>query len=294
MTSQVRTIGGVLDNSEFSLPQPGGETREVKVVALASGKGGVGKTTLAINLAISLTRFGHRPMVVDADMGLGNVDLMLGLTPRYNLSHYLDGKKEFEEIVVSGPSGIHLMPCSSGGKMPETFDSQAREKLVERLKNSFDYCDIAVIDTGGGLSDNIIDFLLHADEVFLVTTPEPTSIMDSFGVVKTLAAEKEKLSVRLMINMAHEKADARHVLSTLKLVTKQFQNVDFQYVGSVGLDPNVSKSVRHQQPIVLYNPASRAARDIEMLAMKLADYDVDFRTERGVANFFRKIGAFFK
>jgi len=256
--------------------------RPVKIIAVASGKGGVGKTSVAINLAISLTRFGHRVMVVDADMGLANVDLMLGLTPKFNLSHVLERKKTFNEIIITGPSGIKLVPCSSGGRRDVEFDTEKRRELIGTLRQNTDFADTVFIDTGGGISDNIVDFLLLADEVFLVTTPEPTAIMDSYGVIRTLAREMKSPRVRLIVNMVNDPGDARHALSTMQLVTRQFFNIDFDCIGSIGYDQNVTRAIRRQQAAVLMYPSTRAARDFDRIAMKLADYEVDFVTERGV------------
>ncbi len=266
---------------------------ERKVITFTSGKGGVGKTNIAVNLGISLMKFGHRVLLVDADLGLANVDLLLGLTPRNNLSHVLAGKKSLEDVVITGPSGIKIVPCSSGGKRNIRITSDDRREIVSAINSNRELGDTVFIDTGGGITDNIIDFLLLADEVFLVTTPEPTSIMDSYGMIKILAQEKEKSLVRLIVNMAGDSSDAEHVLSTMKLITKQFFNVELDYLGWVSYDQNVFRAVRAQQPFVLYNPSCRAARDVDRIAMKLANYEVGIRAESGIKRWLKKIGSIF-
>lgn len=265
-----------------------------KIIAVTSGKGGVGKTSLAVNLAISLTSFGHRVMVVDADLGLGNVDLMLGLTPKYNLSHVIARKKTLEEVIITGPAGIRLIPCGSGGKKGEELTSEKRREIVELLKSNADYADTVLIDTSGGIEDNMMDFLLLADEVFLVTTPEPTAIMDSYGVIRTLAHEMARPRVRLIVNMAGDQGDAKHVMSTMQLITRQFFNLDFDCLGCIGYDMNMTKSVRQQQPITLLYPATRASRDIGKLAMKMADCQVDYLSEKGAGAWARRLLSYFK
>lgn len=283
--------GNVRYLSDLKSEAPG---KDRKVITFTSGKGGVGKTNLAVNLGISLMKFGHRVLVVDADLGLANVDLLLGLTPRNNLSHVICGKKSIEDIVVTGPSGIKIVPCSSGGKRNTEITSEDRRSIMASITGNPELGDTVFIDTGGGITDNIVEFLLLADEVFLVTTPEPTSIMDSYGMIKILAQEKDNARVRLIVNMAGDNADAEHVLSTMKLITKQFFNVELDYLGWVSYDQNIFRAVRAQQPFVLYNPACRAARDIDRIAMKLADYEVGIRAERGLKSWLKKLGSVFR
>ena len=264
------------------------------IIAFTSGKGGVGKTNLVVNLGISLAKFGHRVLILDADLGLANVDLLMGLTPRYNLSHVISGKKNLEEIIITGPSGIRLIPCGSGGRRIKSVNTEKRKAIIAEIREKQRLGDTVLIDTGGGITDNIIDFLILADEVFLVTTPEPTSIMDSYGIIKNLAMEKERVKVRLIVNMAGDGADAEHVLSTMELITKQFFNVELDYLGFVSYDQTVLRAVRQQQPFVLLNPSCRAARDIDTIAMKIADYEVSFRAERGIKRWLRHVVSLFR
>lgn len=265
-----------------------------KVVAITSGKGGVGKSNIAINLSITLTRFGHRVLIVDADVGLANLDLLLGLTPKYNLAHVVSGKKRIEEVVVSGPSGIRLLPASSSGRAYTDFTSEKRKELVDTLRSDNDFADVVFIDTGGGISDAVMEFLLLSDEVILVTTPEPTSIMDSYGIVKMLAQEKESSVVNLIVNMAEDQADAQHVSSTMRMITKQLINVKMTDLGWIGSDPHVSKAVRQQQPFVLMYPASRASKAVNRIAMRMSNCEVDFVTERGLAKLYSRVVSFLK
>ncbi|MFA6448759.1 MAG: P-loop NTPase [bacterium] len=292
MSDQAQAIREIKSGLD-SAPVQDAFSRNRRVIAITSGKGGVGKSNIAINLGISLTRFGHRVLIVDADVGLANLDLLLGLTPKYNLSHVISGKKTLDEVVISGPSGIRLLPASSSGRLSPDFTSEKRGELVKSLRSN-DYADTVLIDTGGGITDNIIEFLLLADEVILVTTPEPTSIMDSYGIIKILAQEKENSFVNLLVNMAEDQADAQHVSSTMKMITKQLINITMSDLGWVGSDPHVPKAVRQQQPFVLLYPASRATRAVTRIAMKMSNCEVDLVTDRGISGLYRRIVSFLK
>lgn len=283
-----------LKESEATSGIPARKPASARVIAITSGKGGVGKTSLAVNLAISLTSFGHRVLVMDADIGLGNVDLMLGLTPKFNLTHLVERKKTLDEVIITGPAGVRLLPCGSGGKKGDILSSEKRKEIVDVLKANAEYADTVLIDTGGGLSDNMMDFLFMADEVYLVTTPEPTAIMDSYGIIRTLAQEMARPRVKLVINMAGDQGDASHVMSTMRLITRQFFNLEFDCLGCVGYDQNMTKSIRMQQPIVQLYPSSRASRDIGKLAMKIADCQVDYLAERGIAAWARRVLSYFR
>lgn len=264
-----------------------------KIIAVTSGKGGVGKTNISVNLAIALTRFGNRVLLVDADFGLANIDLLLGLTPRHNLYHALSGKKTLEEIMLTGPSGIRILPSSSGGNRFEDIPREKKRQLISEIREMSDVADVVFVDTGAGISDNITDFLLLADEIILVTTPEPTSIMDSYGVLKILSRKRDTTRVRVFVNMAEDEQDARHVMNTIKMISRQFFNISVEELGWMYYDPQVSRAVRQQQPFVLLFPSAKATRAMNQTASRFCNYDVDFLTERGLRNVWRKMVGFF-
>ncbi len=292
MADQAQPLREIKDTVEEKLPAPAGGGN--KIIAVTSGKGGVGKSNIAINLGIALTRFGHRVLVVDADMGLANIDLLLGIAPKHNLSHVISGAKTLEEIIITGPSGVRVAPASSHGRMADGVDFDKRNAVIKAIRNSAEKADTALIDTGGGLADGIVEFLLLADEILLVTTPEPTSMMDSYGALRILAREREETTVKLLVNMAQDQADAQHVSETMKLITRQFFNLKIEDLGWVGYDPNVTKAVRRQQPFTLLYPSTRASRDINRIAMKMAGYEVDFVTERGLAGQLKRLASRFR
>lgn len=269
------------------------ETTGPRLIAITSGKGGVGKSNIAINLSIALTRFGNRVMLFDADFGLANIDLLLGLTPKHNLRHVLSGKKSIEEILLTGPSGIRILPSCAGGGKSEDISAEKKREVISRIRTMGDVADIVFIDTGAGISDNIVDFLTLADEVLLVTTPEPTAIMDSYGVLKMLSQKRDSTEVRVLVNMAEDAQDAQHVMKTIKMISRQFFNIKIEELGWIYFDHQVSRSVRQQQPFVLMYPSSRATKSLNQVASKFCSYDVDFLTERGLSSLWKKVLDFF-
>jgi flagellar biosynthesis protein FlhG len=294
MPNRARTTNSLVKGGASQLATDSAAAGKGKIIAITSGKGGVGKSNIAVNLAIALSRFGHRVLVVDSDFGLANLDMLLGLTPRYNLSHVIAGKKQLQEVVIAGPSGIKILPANSNGRIDPALTPEKRVELIETLRSSPELADTVFIDTGGGITDNIVEFLLLADEIIIVTTPEPTSIMDSYGVIRVLAQEKENSLVRLLVNMAEDEADAQHAFATMKMVARQFFNVTIEELGWINLDYAVPHAVRRQQPFSLLFPSSQASRAINRVAMRMANYDVDFVTDRGPAALLRRVISFFK
>jgi flagellar biosynthesis protein FlhG len=273
---------GILSSAPEESARPAPAPHPQRIIAVTSGKGGVGKTNITLNLGITLTRCGHRVMLVDTDLGMANLDLLMGITPKYNLSHVLSGKKQIQDVMINGPSGIKLLPASSGGKRGEKYGLQAKKDLMAAIREQHELADLVFMDTRAGLSDSLIHFLTLADEIILVTTPEPTSIMDSYGIVKILAQERATTKLGLIVNMICDQHDARHVSHTMELVTRQFFNITLEDIGWVPHDPQVSRAVRQQQPFVLQYPGSRAAKAMGQIALKFSDVQVDFLVEHGL------------
>lgn len=286
MPDQATKIRGSAKRDSAFASKPVSEMPQ-RIIAVTSGKGGVGKSNVAVNLAIALTRFGHRVLVVDADFGMANVDLIMGLTPRYNLSHVFSGKKELADVMLTGPGGVRILPSASGGRRGDSVDRAAIRSLFDSIRETPETADLVFVDTGAEITDNAVDLLCLADEVLLLTTPEPTSIMDAYGVVKLLARERENAHIRLLVNMAEDPYDAQHVVDTMRQISKQFFNVTLEDLGWLYQDPSVSRAVRQQQPFVLLFPASRAARSLQNVAVRFANLPDAMPAEhgfRGVVN----------
>lgn len=241
-----------------------------RVISVTSGKGGVGKTNLAVNLAVALSR-SHRQRValVDADLGLANVDLMLDLQPRWNLSHVLSGQRTLEEILVTGPEGVEVVPGASGLSYLADLDEHQRRSLASALGQLESRADTCVIDTGAGISQTVIALASQADDCLVVTTPEPPSIADAYATIKTLSRRPERPRVHLVVNMAGSRREARQVYDRVASVSKRFLGVEVHSADYIFCDGHVGRAVRRRRPFVTEFPNSQATWCLRQVAEKL-------------------------
>ena len=240
-----------------------------RAIAITSGKGGVGKTNITINLAIELSRRGQRVLVVDADWGLANVDVILGVTPELNLSHFLSEEAELEEIIYKGPEGILLVPNGSGLIELANLSQVKQRKIFAALAELEDKVDIILLDTGAGISDKVLNFVYSAGEALVVVTPEPTSIRDAYAVIKTIVKKAPKCKLGLLVNMADDPEEGLDVGERITSVVEQFLGRNIELLGSIHYDRALLQSVREQTPVLLSSPKSRSARDIRAIADKI-------------------------
>lgn len=241
-----------------------------RVIAITSGKGGVGKTNIVANLGYTLSKAGNRVLIFDADLGLGNLDVLLGLAPRYNLSHVIEGKKKLSEIIVSGPGNLKILPASSGIQELTRLTSVQKLEIYNKLNSLlFDY-DIVLIDTAAGISSNVLYFNVSANEIMVVVTPEPTSITDAYALMKILSVKYQEKHFRLLVNLAKNLKEADEVSRQLCLVADRFLDVSIDYFGSVLVDSNVKAGVRKQKVVSEMAPMTQASRNFAELAHKLA------------------------
>jgi flagellar biosynthesis protein FlhG len=241
-----------------------------RVIAITSGKGGVGKTNIVANLGYALCKAGNRVLIFDADLGLGNLDVLLGLTPRYNLSHVIEGKKKLSEIIVSGPGGIKILPASSGIQELTTLTSPQKVELFNTINSLLLDFDIVLIDTAAGISSNVLYFNASANEIMVVVTPEPTSITDAYALMKILSVKYHEKHFRLLVNQAKNTREADDVSRQLSLVADRFLDVSIDYFGTVMVDENVKTGVRKQKIVSEIAPMTQASRNFAELAHKLA------------------------
>lgn len=242
-----------------------------QVLAVTSGKGGVGKTSVVVNLAVALSRLDKKVMIFDADLGLGNLDIMLGLTPQYNLAHVISGQKTLEEVMVAGPRGVRIIPAASGIQEMTRLTRRQIVQVLSALDLMMDPVDILLIDTAAGISTNVMYFNSIAQEVIVVVTPEPTSITDAYALMKILSLKYAIFDFRLLINLAASPQEADEVFRQLKLVTDRFLNISISYLGHVLRDMSISKSVRQQKVAYELFPQAPASICFKKLAGQLAD-----------------------
>ena len=245
------------------------QSHRSRVVAISSGKGGVGKSTLALNLALVLCTQGKRVLLLDADMGMANLDIMLGMVPKYNLFHMIQGKRSLDDIIIPGPQGMSIIPGGSGiQELANLPAGDMKRLLVElgKLDNDYDYM---ILDTGAGISQNVTTFILAADDVIIITTPEPTSLTDAYGVLKSMNRACYEGNVYLVVNRVSDDSEGILVAEKFKMVTQKYLDVDLVDLGHIINDAIVSEGIRKQQPFAEIYPRSRATRNIERIAEKL-------------------------
>lgn len=275
------------------------EVKNTRVVAVSSGKGGTGKSTLALNLSIALASRGKKVVLLDADMGLANIDIMLGIVPQYNLYHLIQGKKSLREILLSHPAGIDIIPGGSGiTELANLSREQLKRILIEIGTLDGEY-DFMIIDTGAGISDSVLYFLLASDDVLVVTTPEPTSITDAYGIVKGLSQNNFKGHLFLVVNRVTDSREGILVAEKFRLVCSKFLNLDIKVLGSVINEPMMQEAIKRQTSFISAFPQSIAAKNIyeisDRLASKEAGSDIGKADKNGgIKNFFKKLISFNK
>ena len=258
------------------------KSARTQVIAVTSGKGGVGKTNVVANLAFSLSEMGKKVVVLDADFGLANIDVLLGLTPRFHLGHVLFGNKTLTEIMIQGPRGIQIIPASSGLQRLSELTLEQRNHLVESFSGLDSDTDYLIIDTAAGISWNVIHFLLSAQDVIVVSAPEPTAIVDAYAVIKIILTEEPRKSVSVLINSAGNEDEAKEVFSQINSVVKRFLSREVAYLGYVELDSHVVQAVRSQALVTHQYPNAPASRCFRQLARSIARQPRSLRAGDGL------------
>ncbi|HEY1686579.1 MAG TPA: MinD/ParA family protein [Tepidisphaeraceae bacterium] len=267
------------------------QQRRASVIAVTSGKGGVGKSNVAVNLAIKLSAAGKNVLLLDADLGLANADVLCNIDLPYNLSHVISRKKELHEVIFKAPGGFRLVGGASGLPRMADLSEHERQHLVDCLGELESNADIILIDTGAGISPNVLAFTRAADNVLVVTTPEPTAITDAYAVIKVMTRDAVTAKMSLLVNQAHSAMEAQAVYERISRVVKQFLQTSVLDAGYVPTDENVSQSVRRRMPFVLSAPNCPASMAIGQLAARL---------ERGiggpseVGGFFNRMSRWFR
>ncbi len=266
-----------------------------RVITVTSGKGGVGKSNVAVNLALQFSRFGKRVVIFDADFGLANIEVMLGIRPAYNLSDVIFRGKKVSEVISRGPENIGFVSGGSGIRELARLDADQIRMLVNIMYELDNIADVVIIDTGAGISDSVINMVLSSSEVLLVATPEPASITDAYALLKTLKWNKEyredAIKIKMVGNRTQTFEEGRELYIKLNTVVKKFLNMEMEYLGTVPFDRFLTKAVMRQQPVSLAFPNSPSARAIHDIASVL-NRDGAGRTtarESGMAGVFTKM-----
>jgi flagellar biosynthesis protein FlhG len=264
-----------------------------RVIAVTSGKGGVGKTNIAVNLALALRERDFRVVLIDVDLGLANVDILLGITPAFNLGHVLRGERTMQEIMAEGPLGLKILSGGSGITDLANLNGWRLEvfiKSLELLNREFDF---VILDTGAGIHRNVLSFVLAATEVLVVTTPEPTAITDAYGLLKVIRKQRPDAKVRLVVNMAKSPNEAQLVADKLNSVLLEYVQWEVEYLGYVLQESQTAKAVADQQPVLLAFPTAMSSRSFRRIAGILAGEQVD-AASIGLKGFFSKVYDFLR
>ena len=274
---------------ESALPAPAPVAGDaLRIVAVASGKGGVGKTNVAANLAVAFARLGQRVCVLDADLGLANLDVLLGLSSETSLLHVLRGERRLAEVMVEGPEGIRIIPAASGFEEMTALGAEDRLRLVQEVEALDGTIDVLLIDTAAGISSNVLYFAAAAADVLLVITPEPTSLTDAYALVKVLSTSYGRSDFLVTVNMAAGAADAEAAFKRLARVTERFLRVRLEYQGYVPYDDAVSRAVRSQSPVLVAAPSTPASLGFSELARRIGSRRPSAPTG-GVQFFFNRL-----
>ena len=261
---------------------------KTRIIAISSGKGGVGKTNVSINLAIAYAQLGKKVIVLDADLGLANVNVVLGVIPKYNLYHIIRKQKTLREIILDTPYGIQIVAGASGFSKIANLTDEERESFISEL-SELSSADIIIIDTSAGVSNNVLDFIAAADDAIIVTTPEPTAITDAYGIIKIIATEIDNmnLGLKLVVNRVRSVTEGKKVSERVINIAGQFLNLKVDYLGYVYDDPVVQQSVLRQKPFIISDPNSKAAICVKHLVGRLEK--IEFKEGSGVGQFLKRL-----
>lgn len=294
MHDQAETLRKLVQNStgEHVPNEPEEPPKKARVIAVTSGKGGVGKTNVTVNLAVALSRKGKKVVILDADFGLANIDVLLGIVPNYTLLDLIYDRKSIYEVLTDGPENIKFLSGGSGVEELIRLDRNQLRKFVANINLLDKLFDVILIDTGAGLSRNVMSFILAADEAILVTTPEPTAITDAYALVKVVSRRDHKKQIKILVNKAESNKEAENVANKLCVVSEKFLSLKLLKLGYILYDENVTKSVKQQKPFILYDPRCQAARCISDIADELFS-DSAAEGSQGTKGFFTKFLSFF-
>lgn len=245
------------------------ESKPVRVIAVASGKGGVGKTNVSVNLSVALSKMGNRVLLMDADMGLANVDIMLGIQTKYNLAHVLNGEKTLVEIMADAPGGFKIIPASSGDSRMAQLSPAENAGIINAFSEIDSFLDVLIIDTAAGIADSVVSYCRASQEVVVVVTDEPASMTDAYALIKVLSREHNLTKFNLLANMTRTEKHGKDLYDKFSNVCEKFLDVRIEYLGTVPFDHDLREAIQKQSPVTLAKPKSVSALAFNDMAKKI-------------------------
>ncbi len=266
-----------------------GKDRATRVYAITSGKGGVGKTAVTANTAVALARMGKNVLILDADLGLANIDVVFGLAPKYNLNHFFSGEQELSAIMVDGPDGVKILPAGSGVQNFTHLDSLQKQRLLDGLDLMHNDFDFVLIDTEAGISENVTYFNTAAQEILVVTTPDPTAITDAYALMKLLSTQYHEKRFNLVVNQVQTDEEALDVYRKLTMVSNRYLDISIDFLGSIPADRQMIDAIRKQKVIVELYPTSRITAAFTQLASTLCAEQIPCDPKGGIQFFWKRL-----
>ncbi len=284
MPDQAETLRELMKHKPGGAAAAPGRTR---IITIASGKGGVGKTNISTNLAIAYAQAGKRVILMDADLGLANVNVVLGVIPKYNLYHLIRKQKSMKDIIMDTNYGIQIVAGASGFAKIANLSDEERQNFIDEI-SELSMVDVIIIDTSAGVSNNVLSFVSAADEVLIVTTPEPTAITDAYGIIKIIATEIDNLNLglKLVVNRVKSVVEGKKVAERVINIAGQFLNLKVDYLGYVYEDPLVQNAVLRQKPFMIVDPKGKASICLKHIVSRLEK--VEYREGGGIGSFIKK------
>ncbi len=261
----------------------------IRVISVTSGKGGMGKTNTVANLAVSFAKMGKRVLILDADLALGNIDVLFGVLPQFTLDDVFSGQKRLEDIIVKGPCGIQILPTGSGTDEMAELTPEQKMLLISELDELEKSFDIFLIDTAAGISSNVLYFNAAAQEIIVIASAEPTSLTDAYAIMKVLSKRYHEKRFRLLVNMVRSEQDAREVYRRLTLVTDRFLNITIDYIGFIPYDDYLKLAVSQQRAVVDIYPNAKCSQNYTRVAQQILQWPIPTDPKGSVQFFWRKL-----
>lgn len=261
------------------------QVKPVRVIAIASGKGGVGKTNLSVNLGVAMSKIGRQVALLDADMGLANVDVLLGIRPQFNLSHVLTGEKTLADIMLEGPAGLKVIPASSGIQKMSDLSNLEQGAIIHAFSELDENLDVLIIDTAAGISPSVVNFARASQELIIVVCDEPTSLTDAYAFIKLLNRDYGVNHFHVLCNMVKSMQQGQVLFNKLTKVTDSYLDVTLQFSGAIPYDEDLRKSVQKQNAVVESYPDSKASKAINDVARRIDNWPIKTKSD-GYLEFF--------